>query len=43
MRTARLRRGAGYADLPADIAGSGRSALRRRAPRRLVSDKFAVF
>ena len=44
MGTARLRPGAGYADLPADIAGLERlSLMQRRVRRRLVSDKFVVF
>jgi hypothetical protein len=43
MGTARLRPGAGYADLSADIAGLERPHHAAAAPWRLVSDKFAVF
>jgi len=44
MGTARSRPEAGYADLPADIAGLERLASCIGAcGRRLVSDKFAVF
>jgi hypothetical protein len=44
MGTARVRPGAGYADLPAEIAGLERLASGIDAcGRRLVSDKFAVF